>query len=81
MRGLSDVLSVASLLATASASCTGGSTLFFSQFQEASTGTNKYYQIYNPTDAAIDLAAGYTIAFCDNGCAEEGKFESTQPSG
>ena len=38
-----------------SASCPSGATLFFSQFQEATSGNNNYWQIYNPTDAAIDL--------------------------
>ena len=53
-------------------------TLFFSQFQEASSGNNKYYQIYNPTDATIDLANGYTLASCGNGCGTDGVFEFTQ---
>ena len=41
--------------AAGSESCPTGGTLFFSQFQEAVTGSNNYWQIYNPTDAAIDL--------------------------
>ena len=45
-----------------------GQTLFFSQYQEASSGSNKYWQIYNPTDAEIDLANDYSIARCQNGC-------------
>ena len=57
-----------------SASCPSGATLFFSQFQEATSGNNKYYQIYNPTDAAIDLT-GYSLASCTNGCSSDGVFE------
>ena len=42
------------LLAVASAAaCPNGPSLYFSQFQEASSGTKKYFQIYNPTAAAI----------------------------
>ena len=39
-----------------------GATLFFSQFQEASSGNNKYFEIYNPTSASIDLAVSPTPA-------------------
>ena len=53
-----------------------GQTLFFSQYQEASSGNNKYFQIYNPTDAAIDLANDYSIAMCTNGCGSGPAFES-----
>ena len=53
-----------------------GQTLFFSQYQEASSGNNKYFQIYNPTDAAIDLANDYSIAMCSNGCGSGPAFES-----
>ena len=49
--------------------------LFFSQFQEASSGNNKYFQIYNPTDAEIDLAGGYSFCRCSNGCASDGVCE------
>ena len=52
---------------------------FFSQFQEASSGSgNKYYQIYNPTDAPIDLANDYSIAWCKNGCGEGPTFDKGQ---
>ena len=37
------------------AGSSGAGTLFFSQYQEGSSN-NKYWQIYNPTDAEIDLA-------------------------
>merc|ERR1719453_1879590 len=39
--------------------------LFFSQFQEASSGNNKYFQIYNATGA--DIAAGGTYTICNSG--------------
>ena len=39
------------------------------------TGLNKYYQIYNPTGAAINLADDYSIAACANGCSSAGAFE------
>ena len=65
------------LLALASvAACPNGPSLYFSQFQEASSGTNKYWQIYNPTSAAIDLANDYSIAMCSNGCGSGPTFES-----
>ena len=60
-----------------SASCPGGATLFFSQFQEASSGNNKYWQIYNPTSASISLA-GYSIGYCVNGCSVANTFEYGQ---
>ena len=34
----------------------------------------RYYQIYNPTSAAIDLS-GYSLASCVNGCSSDGVFE------
>ena len=52
-----------------------GQTLFFSQYQEASSGNNKYFQIYNPTDAEIDLANDYSLCRCSNGCASDGVCE------
>ena len=63
------------VLVIALATVADGASLFFSQFQEASSGNNKYYQIYNPTDAAIDLT-GYSLASCSNGCASDGVFEN-----
>ena len=53
-----------------------GQTLFFSQYQEASSGNNKYLEIYNPTGADIDLANDYSIAMCTNGCGSGPTFES-----
>ena len=58
------------------ASC-AGSTLFFSQYQEeqegnGATGLNNYYQIFNPTDAVVNLADEYSIATCVNGCSAAG---------
>ena len=64
------------LLAVASAAaCPNGPSLYFSQFQEASSGTKKYFQIYNPTAAAISLGAEYSLAYCANGCDADGVFE------
>lgn len=62
------------MLAAALGACDAPSP-FFSLFQEADGGNHKYFQIFNPTDAAVDLAAEYSIAACGNGCAEEGSFE------
>ena len=62
----------------AAQSCSNGPTLFFSQFQEASSGNNKYYQIYNPTSSVINLGGGYALASCANGCASDGVFEYIQ---
>jgi hypothetical protein len=42
--------------------------LFFSQFQEARSGNNRYYQIYNPLPRPVYLGEYYSIAFCVNGC-------------
>ena len=58
----------------AAQSCPSGPTLFFSQFQEAQSGNNKYWQIYNPTSATIVLAGSYALGKCANGCAN-GEFE------
>ena len=64
------------LLALASAAaCPNGPSLYFSQFQEASSGTKKYFQIYNPTAAAISLGSEYSLAYCANGCDADGVFE------
>ena len=54
-----------------------GATLFFSQYQDdGAPGLNKYYQIFNPTSAAIHLADEYSIATCANGCSSSaGAFE------
>eukprot|EP00966_Prymnesium_polylepis_P273811 6325111-Prymnesium_polylepis.1 len=61
------------------ASC-AGSTLFFSQYQEeqegnGATGLDNYYQIFNPTDAVVNLADEYSIATCVNGCSAADAFE------
>ena len=57
------------------ASC-AGTTLFFSQYQDdRAPGLNKYYQIFNPTNAAIQLSGEYSIATCANGCSSAGAFE------
>jgi hypothetical protein len=48
--------------------------LFFSQFQEAVTGNNRYYQIFNPFPWVISLGMEYSIAFCTNGCKRETAF-------
>ena len=58
-----------------SGACPNGPSLYFSQFQEASSGNKKYFQIYNPTAAAISLGAEYSLAYCANGCAADGVFE------
>ena len=34
----------------------------------------RYYQIYNPTNVAVDLS-GYSLAYCNNGCSSDGVFE------
>lgn len=42
--------------------------LFFSEYLEGSSGNNKCVEIYNPTSAAIDLAAeGYKVLVYSNG--------------
>jgi len=46
--------------------------LFFSQYTESTSGSDKCYEIYNPTNAAIDLS-NYSVALFSNG--------STTPSG
>ena len=72
-----------SLLSALFATCPSGGGLFFSQYQEASSGNHKYLQIFNPTSASIDLSSGYFIGMCANGCASSSTFESTYsfPSG
>ena len=69
-------MSALAALVLAVATVADGQTLFFSQFQEASSGNNKYFQIYNPTSADIDLANDYSIAMCTNGCGSGPTFES-----
>ena len=50
-------------------------TLFFSQFQEGDAGSsNKYFEIYNPTDVSVDLANEYSIATCTDGCGSGPTF-------
>ena len=72
-----------SLLSALFATCPSGGGLFFSQYQEASSGNHKYLQIFNPTSASIDLSSGYFIGICGNGCSSSSAFESTYsfPSG
>jgi hypothetical protein len=53
------------------ADCAGASEPFISQFQEAASGSNKYFQLYNPSDAPINLADDYTWVYCQNGCASD----------
>ena len=47
--------------------------LFISEYAEGSSN-NKYLEIYNPTDVAIDLGA-YSISSCSNGCDSTGVFD------
>ena len=42
--------------------------LFFSEYTEGSSGSNKYVEIYNPTDADIDLSS-YSVQGTNNGTA------------
>jgi hypothetical protein len=51
--------------------CVGASEPFISQYQEASSGNNKYFQLYNPSGAPINLADDYTWVYCTNGCGDE----------
>ena len=48
-------------------------TLFFSEYAEGSSN-NKYLEIYNPTNAAIDLS-GYSLSSCNGGCDVTGEFD------
>ena len=48
-------------------------TLFFSEYAEGSSH-NKYLEIYNPTNASIDLS-GYAYPSCSNGCDVENVFD------
>ena len=48
-------------------------TLFFSEYAEGSS-SNKYLEIYNPTNDAIDLS-GYSVSSCNNGCDVTGEFD------
>ena len=41
--------------------------LFFSEYAEGSSN-NKYLEIYNATDASVDLS-GYSLSSCSNGCS------------
>jgi hypothetical protein len=49
---------------------------YFSQIQEASSGTNKYMQIFNPTNGHVSLS-GYFIGMCSNGCSSTISSSST----
>ena len=60
----------ASLVALAMAAPAAAQSIFFSQFQEASSGNNKYFQIFNPTSSTISLD-DYSIAYCANGCSDD----------
>ena len=48
-------------------------TIFFSEYAEGSSN-NKYLEIYNNSDASIDLSA-YSISTCSNGCDATGEFD------
>ena len=61
------------------ASCPSGGELYFSQVQEASSGDNKYIEIYNPTSASVALD-GYFIGGCSNGCSTTIASDSTSTS-
>ena len=86
---MSRLVLLSSLLwwAAESQTCPSGGELYFSQYNEASSGSNKYLQIYNPTSASIALS-GYFIGMCGNGCpstvtsaSTTDGFESTGSSG
>ena len=47
--------------------------VFFSEYGEGS-GYNKYLEIYNGTDAEIDLSV-YSLSSCQSGCGTEGQFD------
>lgn len=47
--------------------------IFFSEYGEGSA-SNKYLEIYNGTDAEIDLSF-YSLSSCSNGCGTEGQFD------
>ncbi|HJM33138.1 MAG TPA: c-type cytochrome domain-containing protein, partial [Candidatus Marinimicrobia bacterium] len=47
--------------------------LFFSEYAEGSSN-NKYLEIYNSSDASVDLSA-YSISTCSNGCDATGEFD------
>ena len=47
--------------------------IFFSEAGEGS-GNNKYWEIYNATDAAVDLSL-YSLSSCSNGCDAVGQWD------
>ena len=53
--------------------CAAAKTLFFSEAAEGS-GSNKFLEIHNPTDAAIDLG-GFAYPNTNNGATTNGKHE------
>ena len=48
--------------------------LFISEYAEGSSN-NKYLEIYNPTDVAVDLSAGYAYPSVSNAPSTEGQHE------
>src|SRR5918993_584433 len=56
------------LMAVSDAKAQACSDLFFSEYIEGSSGTNKVLEIYNPTNAAITLTA-YSVKLYANGSA------------
>lgn len=61
------------IIALFSISFLSAQTLFFSEYAEGSSN-NKYLEIYNATNASIDLS-GYGYPSCSNGCDVEGVFD------
>ena len=61
------------IIALFSLSFLSAQTLFFSEYAEGSSN-NKYLEIYNPTNASIDLS-GYAYPSCSNGCNVENVFD------
>ena len=47
--------------------------LFFSEYAEGSSN-NKYLEIYNAEDTAVDLG-GYSLSSCSNGCNTPGEWD------
>jgi hypothetical protein len=63
MKKIYTLLSLMIISVASSAQC---SELFFSEYSEGSFGNNKYMEIYNPTNAAVDLSA-YSVFVIVNG--------------
>ncbi|MFT5817276.1 MAG: putative extracellular nuclease, partial [Lentimonas sp.] len=71
MKKFYTLLSLMIISLASSAQC---SELFFSEYSEGSFGNNKYMEIYNPTNAAIDLSA-YSIHQIGNGGTYTNDFQ------